>query len=315
MHGLTAFFRVRWPRPSSLAPPLLPLLLTGLVLAVPVGCADDTKKRLADALAFVGATVVVTAASVDATCASGDAVSLPAEELGINALGMAKTKDLQAVAQKIANLCDEKQRAKAKADQETATYTEKAKKLGIDATGKTIDALKAMICQKLDAELPRNDPMRKESIQEHARLYGCKDPGPPAELLTKAWQITKTPAQKGKPAATFLRLDAQDGARLIAKCDKKLDVYVSLSEPLKKKTKDVYVALDGKKPSKWKIVASTDGKAFFLKDGKPNLKTLATAESVKFSYPPTKGKKLVSVSFPVDGLTAAVTELPALCRP
>lgn len=287
------------------------VVLLGFGLA---GCGGDLAPRLQKPLDGQGIKeLAIDKTKITATCAQGDKVEVPASELELNALGMAKTEKIAAVVKKIVTTCEEKDAEKKRIAGIREAQGAKARELGIDIAGKEDDAVRAAICEKLTSMLPVKDPDRTRFAEANERSWKCPPAPKVDELPTGRWQIEIASVAGPKRGPSFLRLENDDGAKLTYRCaSAKLDVYVQTTAPTKKGTKLVDAKLDGGKAAKWKVKPSTDGKALFLVDAKAVAKAMASASRATIAVPGAKGS--AAVTFEIKGVGEAQKQLPKGCK-
>ncbi len=283
------------------------------------GCTDDASKRLSDALAQVGVKdVAITEAKVSATCAMGDTAEVPTADLERNFLGLSNPKKVVVVAKQLAKDCEDKDSAKKRAEAQRAKLQEVTKQLGIDPAGLADDVVKKAICAKLTERLPRKDPDRSVEAAKNMREWSCPPAPPPAALPTGLWQVDVGSAKDPKkPQVSYARLQADDGNRMTLRCTAtkkapKPELYVQLADKTKVKqgTKAIMVAVDGGRPTKWKVNVAKDLSAVFV-EPKPAVKARAPASKVALFIPTKKGS--ATVTFLVKGLAEALKPLPKGC--
>jgi hypothetical protein len=290
------------------------LLVAAAAAVLGSGCSDDSQQRLGDALGKEGIkNVTVTDTKVSATCAAGTVVEVDSAELDRNFLGMVKTDNIRTVANKIYKQCDEKDTEKKKAEAQKSMIAETSKQLGIDVSALDENGAKKAICEKLTTQLPLKDPDRTVEDAKNQNKWGCPPAPPVTDLPTGAWQLD-LPPQKGKaPVTSYARLQSDNGDRLTIRCaGKKADFYLQSAEPAKKGTKLVDALLAGQKPAKWKVKPSTDGKALFFVDVKPDWKAMTGADVVTIKVPTAKAAN--TVSFKVKGFGEVLKKLPKGCQ-
>ncbi len=287
------------------------MVLLGVALA---GCGGDIAPRLQKPLEGQGIKdVLVDETKVTATCSQGDKVEVPAAELDINFMGMAKTDKVAAVVKKIVTTCEDKDNEKKRLAGIREAQGAKARELGVDIKDKDDDAVRTAICEKLTSMLPVKEPDRSRFAEANQRSWKC----PPApkldDLPTGRWEIELASVAGPKRGPSFLRLENDDSAKLTYRCaSAKLDVYVQAVTPTKKGTKVIDAKLDGAKAVKWKVKPSTDGKALFFVETKAVAKALSSASRVTLAVPTAKGSS--AVTFEVKGAGEAQKQLPKGCK-
>lgn len=295
-------------------------LLAALVgMACATACNDEAPKRLADSLAQVGIKdVVVTDTKVTATCAQGDSVEVPTADLGRNFLGMSNPKKVVGVAKAIAKDCEDKDGQKKREASQKARIADTLKSLGIGGAALDDAAAKKAICAKLTEKLPRKEPDRTQESARNMREWGCDVAPPVAALPSGLWEVTIGKPVGKRAAISFARLQNEDGDRLTLRCTgdgkaAKAEIYVQLGvkTKVKKGTKAVMVAVDAKKPDKWKANVAKDLSALFF-EPKVALRPLSAASKLVVEVP--TAKKPAKVAFAVKGFAEAARELPAACR-
>lgn len=288
----------------------LPAIL-GVGLA---GCGGDLAPRLQKPLEGQGIKdVVIDDTKITATCAQGDKAEVPAAELELNFMGMAKTDKIAGVVKKIITVCEKQDEEKKRLAGIREAQGAKARELGVDITGKDDEAIRLGICEKLTAALPVKEPERSRLAEANERSWKCPPAPKVDELPTGRWQVEIAATAGPKRGPSFLRLDNDDGDKLTYRCaSAKLDVYVQPSTPAKKGTKAVSAKIDGGKGLTWKVKPSTDGKALFLIDAKGAAKVLASAKRVTLAVPNAKGTS--AVTFDVKGVGEAQKQMPKGCK-
>ena len=285
------------------------LIATGVA-----GCGGDVAPRIQKPLEGQGIKdVAVDEAKVTATCAQGDKVEVPAAELELNFMGMAKTDKVAAVVKKIVTQCEEKDSDKKRLEAIRAAQKDKARELGVDISGKDDEAVRLAICEKLTSMLPVKDPDRTRLAEANERSWKCPPAPKVEELPTGRWQVELASVAGPKRGPSFLRLDNDEGDKLTLRCaSAKLDLYLQPVKPAKKGTKLVDAKLDGAKALKWKVKPSTDGKALFFPEAKAVAKAMASASRVTVAVPNAKGSS--AVTFDVKGVGEAQKQLPKGCK-
>ena len=287
------------------------LVLLGVGLA---GCGGDVAPRLQKPLEGQGIKdVTVDDTKVSATCSQGDKVEVPAAELDVNFMGMAKTEKVAAVVKTIVTTCEDKDTEKKRIAGIREAQGAKARELGVDIKDKDDEAVRVAICEKLTSMLPVKEPDRSRFAEANERSWKC----PPApkldDLPTGRWQIEIASVAGPKRGPSFLRLENDDGTKLTYRCaSAKLDVYVQGATPIKKGTKVVDAKLDGGKAVRWKVKPSTDGKALFFIESRAVAKALGSASRVTLAVPNAKGTS--ALTFEVKGVGVAQKQLPKGCK-
>ncbi len=278
------------------------------------GCGGDLAPRLQKPLEGQGIKdVAIDETKITATCAQGDKVEVPASELELNFMGMAKTDKIAAVVKKVITLCEKQDEEKKRLAGIREAQGAKARELGVDVTGKDEEAIRAAICEKLTAALPVKEPERTRLAEANERSWKCPPAPTLEELPTGRWQVEIVATAGPKRGPSFLRLDNDAGDKLTYRCaSAKLDLYVQPSTPAKKGTKVISAKLDGGKAVTWKVKPSTDGKALFFVDGKGTAKALASAKRVTLAVPNAKGTS--AVTFDVKGAGEAQRQMPKGCK-
>lgn len=286
--------------------------LACMVFLLGSGCEGQAAEKLNEVLVGV-AEVTVGDAAVVAHCANKETVTVAKEELGMNFLGMASPEGLQKVATQIQSGCESKKEEAEQESEDEKRFTDECKKQKL-ACGKTLDEMRATLCQKLAAELPLRGERRDKGIISNQRNWGCGDPGPAPELPTGFWEIDAE--GKGSGKVVSVKLDSTDDeregfARLTLRCKKgKLEGYVAETFKLDR-TKTLAGQAD-KKKTKWPAAMSTDKKAIFLKDAKRAANDLKGKTKLTLTYKDAK-RKTVTRSFDVKGFAQAAKKLDG-CR-
>lgn len=277
-------------------------------------CGGDIVPRLQKPLEGQGIKeVTVDETKITASCSQGDKVEVPASELALNFMGMAKTDKIAVVVKKIVTQCEEKDTEKKRLEGIRAAQKDKARELGVDVSGKDDEAARLAICEKLTSMLPVKDPERTRFAEANERSWKCPPAPKVDELPTGRWQIELASVAGPKRGPSFLRLENDDAEKLTLRCaSAKLDLYIQPTKASKKGTKVVEAKLDGAKPVKWKVKPSTDGKALFFPEAKAVAKALAGASRVTVAVPNAKGTS--AVTFDVKGVGEAQKQLPKGCR-
>lgn len=288
---------------------LLLLIGTGAM-----GCGGDLAPRLQKPLEGQGIKgVTVDETKVTATCSQGDKVEVPAAELELNFMGMAKTDKIAAVVKKIVTQCEEKDTEKKRIEAIRTAQKDKARELGVDTSGKDDEGVRLAICEKLTSMLPVKDPERTRLAEANTRSWKCTPAPKVDELPTGRWQIEIASVAGPKRGPSFLRLENEEGEKLTLRCaSAKLDLYVQPDKPAKKGTKVVEAKLDGAKTVKWKVKPSTDGKALFFPEARLVAKAMAGVSRVTLAVPNAKGTS--AVTFEVGGVGEAQKQLPKGCK-
>lgn len=285
-----------------------------LIGAGAAGCGGDIAPRLQKPLEGQGIKdVTVDETKVMATCSQGDKVEVPAAELELNFMGMAKTDKIAAVVKKIVTSCEEKDTEKKRLAGIRAAQKDKARELSLDIGDKDDEAVRLAICEKLTAMLPVKDPERTRLAEANERSWKCPPAPKVEELPTGRWQIELASVAGPKRGPSFLRLENDGGEKLTLRCaSAKLDLYIQPDKPAKKGTKIIEAKLDGGKAAKWKVKPSTDGKALFFPEAKVVARSLASVSRVTLAVPNAKGTS--AVTFDVKGVGEAQKQLPKGCR-
>ena len=292
--------------------PLL-LFLSAFAVCLPAllaGCKDTAEQKLRDALTTQAGIKALTIddKNINVTCSSEEKITVPTAELERNFLGMSKPATFTPIAKKIADQCEQKDKATKVAAAQHQNLVDGAKDAGVPATGDDA-ALRTAICEKLAGKLPVRDPARMLEAGRNTARFGCTPPPAAAELPTGLWRLEEL---KQKKPTQIVKVESEQGEKLALRCvGGKSDMYLQLATAVKKGTKVIDASVDGR-AAKWKVKPSADGKAIFFADLAGTKRTLASSKQLALKIPTSK--KAVDVGFDVHGFTEAVKPLPRGCR-
>ena len=302
-------FDVRRATALSLRAVLMGILFSAL------GCQGSVEKKLSEVLAEAADGVAIGETEITASCKSGAVAKAKTEALELDTFGMTTPQNLTKVAQSLLSQCNAEEKKAKRHDAQGGRIAEEAKKRRLKVQGKTDDEVKAMVCAALAKELPLRGDKRDDRIRDNATLFGCEDPGPAKVPKTGYWDLDITGSHK-HPKKVYLRLEANGDDvtdRLTLRCLKRghPEMYVNTVGRVSRRNKTVSVKI-GRRTKNWPVKLAKDRKAFFFKDPKKRILTLAGAKKATIKFKDARNKRR-SLTFDTIGTSRAIAPLRKMC--